>query len=318
MSAILAIVWLSFASPETARTQQAPASATASATCDSQRSSFDEQVAFEHIKAQVNFGPRSTGTPGIQATGDYIIKNLKADGWNVAEQRISLTVNDQPVEARNIVGSIGSGPLIVFGAHYDTRLNADEDPEPDKRTQPTMGADDGASEVAALLELARVLGSHHQLTHEIQFAFFDAEDNINLPGWNTPSIGATYYIDHLPVKPENVIILDMIGDADLNIYYEANSMQSVPDLMTEIWDIAARQGYQDNFIPKIKYSITDDHTPFIQKGIRAIDIIDFDYPYHHTTHDTLDKVSAESLGKVGRVLQEYLERQIALPLPAAC
>jgi len=102
----------------------------------------------------------------------------------------------------------------------------------------------------------------------------------------------------------------MIGDADLNIYKERNSDQGLVD---EIWSVAAALGYEQTFIPEPKYSMIDDHTPFLQAGIPAVDIIDFDYPYWHTTQDTVDKVSAESLGIVGATLQEWIVRRRNTP-----
>src|SRR5262249_30030131 len=186
------------------------------------------------------------------------------------------------------------------------------DPDPNVRHQPILGANDGASGVAVLLELARVLGQNHTFNREIWVVFFDAEDNGDIPGWKDWSLGATYYADHLTTRPQDMILLDMIGDKDLNIYYEGFSLQSAPDLVKAIWGVAADLGYSQNFIPEQRYSMSDDHLPFIAKGIRAVDLIDFDYSYHHTLGDTLDKISAESLFKVGRVLQTYLEQSRAV------
>ena len=104
--------------------------------------------------------------------------------------------------------------------------------------------------------------------------------------------------------PEYAIVVDMIGDADQNIYYEQNS--SVP-LREELWKIATDLGYEDTIIPKQNHSIIDDHTPFLRAGIPAVDMIDFDYPYWHTVEDTLDKISPDSLERVGRVLERFLE-----------
>jgi Zn-dependent M28 family amino/carboxypeptidase len=119
-------------------------------------------------------------------------------------------------------------------------------------------------------------------------------------------VGARYVAEHLTVTPTYVIVVDMIGDADQKIYWERTSDR---DLQPYLWRIANDLGYGAAFIPQYKYAITDDHTPFLERGIRAIDIIDFDYPYWHTTQDTPDKVSAASLERVGRVLQELLENQ---------
>ncbi len=273
---------------------------------------FDGQQAFKHAEVQVGFGFRPTGSDASIKTGDYIISQLKAFGWKVEEQPFTLDINGSPVKGRNIIGSIGSGPAIIVGAHYDTRLWANQDPDPAKQHDPVMGANDAASGVAVQLELARVLGQHYTYHNELRLVFLDAEDNGEILGWNDFSLGTTYYVDHLDQKPDYVIILDMIGDKDLNIYYEGMSMQSAPDIMTGMWDVADKLGYGKSFIKQLKYSMIDDHTPFIQKGIRAIDVIDFDYPYWHTVSDTLDKISASSLEIVGRVVQKYLEQTAAI------
>ncbi len=110
--------------------------------------------------------------------------------------------------------------------------------------------------------------------------------------------------ENLKVTPEMVVVADMIGDADQQIYKERNS---TPELLDRIWDIAAELGYQDYFLPDYKWSMLDDHTPFLERGLPAVDLIDFDYPYWHTTQDTADKVSAVALERVGRVLQVLVE-----------
>ncbi len=273
---------------------------------------FDGKHAYEkYFSAQVNLGPRPAGSPANRAAGDYIITQLNESKWKVETQEFVY----RNVPIRNIIGKMaqGRGPIIIIGAHYDTRPRADQDPV--NRTLPILGANDGASGVAVLLELARVLDTA-KLKNEVWLAFFDAEDNGDLstcdlmPAPNcdtTPwtwSIGATYVAEHLPSPPDAVIVLDMIGDADQNIYYEYNSDK---ELQQELWSIAARLGYTRQFIPEFKWSISDDHTPFVQRGIRAVDLIDFDYPYWHTLQDTADKVSAESLERVGRVVQTWLE-----------
>jgi len=296
--------------PHTARGAQGTTTATMSATMASTASGlpllFDGKEAFKHAEAQVNFGIRPTGSDALFKTGDYFIAKLKEYGWTVTEQPFTLDIDGRPIKGRNIIGSMGKGPVVIIGAHYDTRLWADNDPDPAKRREPVMGANDAASGAAVLLELARVMGKHYTYNREVRLLFLDAEDNGNIPGWKDFSLGTYYYVDHLDVKPEYVIILDMIGDADLNIYYETFSMQSAPDVMIGLWDVAEKLGYGSTFIKQPKYSMTDDHTPFIMKGIPAIDVIDFDYPYWHTVSDTLDKISAASLEKVGRVVQAYL------------
>ena len=182
-------------------------------------------------------------------------------------------------------------------------MKADRDPDPARQDEPVPAANDGASGVAVLLELARVLPK--DLNQQIWLVFIDAEDQGELPGWDW-LLGSRALAESLKSNPDAVVIIDMIGDADLNIYQERNSN---PDLTREIWDTAADLGYSQSFIAQPKYSMIDDHTPFLEKGMRAIDIIDFDYPYWHTTQDTADKVSAESLMAVGDTLLHWLLKQ---------
>jgi Zn-dependent M28 family amino/carboxypeptidase len=192
--------------------------------------------------------------------------------------------------------------VVIIGAHYDTRPVADQDPNPDQRQQPILGANDGASGVAVLLELARVL-EQEQLERQVWLAFFDAEDRGRLDGWPF-SVGAREMAQNLVIRPQAVVVVDMIGDADQNIYYERNSD---PELSAELWAIAGELGYSDSIIPQAKHTIIDDHLPFIEQGIPSVDMIDFDYPYWHTLEDTADKVSPTSLERVGRTLEVWLE-----------
>jgi len=150
-----------------------------------------------------------------------------------------------------------------------------------------------------LLELARALPK--SLDKNVWLVFFDAEDNGDIPGWDW-ILGSRAFAESLDDKPDGVIIVDMVGDADLNLYFERSSNV---DFSNEIWSTAAKLGYSQ-FIPAAKYLILDDHTPFLQMGVPAIDIIDFDFPYHHTSEDTLDKVSAQSLEAVGETLYAWI------------
>jgi hypothetical protein len=259
---------------------------------------FDGQAAFAHVQAQMAIGPRPTGSNAGRKTGDYIIEQLTQYGWQVEEQSFVY----QGVTGRNIIGRSGQGPVAIVGAHYDTRRLADNDPDPALRMEPVPGANDGASGVAVLLELARTLDKT-RLRNEVWLTFFDAEDNGRLDGWDFTA-GSTEMAGRLTGVPEMVVIADMIGDRDQQIYKEHNS---TPGLVDKIWNIAARLGYEQTFLPTAKWSMQDDHTPFLLRGFPAVDLIDFDYPYWHTTQDTADKVAPESLERVGRVLQALLE-----------
>jgi glutaminyl-peptide cyclotransferase len=263
---------------------------------------FDGEAAYAHVVAQCDLGFRPTGSEAGWATGDYIISYLQEQGWAVETQE--FTYRDTPV--RNIIGrpsagsgpGVGDSPVIVLGAHYDTRRSADKE----SPAIPVLGANDGASGVAVLLELARAL-DRDKLEHQVWLAFFDAEDNGNLDGWEW-CVGSSYMAAHLQVSPQAVVVVDMVGDADQQLYLERNSDAI---LQTRLWEIAATMGYTDTFVPEYRWTIYDDHVPFAQRGIPAVDIIDFEYPYWHTTQDTLDKVSASSLERVGRVLEAWLE-----------
>lgn len=225
-------------------------------------------------------------------------------GWPVQTQEFTY----RGVRARNILaGPRGSGPAIIVGAHYDTRPRADRDPQhPD---QPILGANDGASGVAVLLELARVL-EEKRLQYTVYLAFFDAEDRGHLEGWPF-SVGASYMAGHLeellPTSPEVVIVVDMVGDAQQELYMERNSDA---EWTARIWKLAAELGYEEFFIADYRWTIMDDHVPFIKQNIPAVDIIDFDYPHWHTLQDTADKVSPESLARVGLVLQHLVYTRV--------
>jgi glutaminyl-peptide cyclotransferase len=262
------------------------------------RGDFDGSRAYEDVLAQMEIGPRITGTEGGLAGGELIARELEAAGWRAEFQPFEY----MGTPARNVIGKAneGAGPIIILGAHYDTRRLADMDPE--QPTAPVPGANDGASGVAVLLELARTLNLE-AVPHEIWLAFFDAEDNGRLDGWDW-IIGSQYMADNLTVEPAAMILVDMIGDADQQIYLEGNSD---PALSAALFTTAANLGYGEYFIPVVKYTMTDDHVPFRNRGIPAVDLIDFDYPYWHTTADTADKVSADSLERVGRTLEAYLE-----------
>jgi Zn-dependent M28 family amino/carboxypeptidase len=261
--------------------------------------SFDGEHALADVQTQVAFGPRTPGSSAHAQVQEWMRAQLSKAGW---DSRVQSTQRlGHPVE--NIIAYRGEEPpQIILGAHYDSRMLADQDPDPAKQGQPVPGANDGASGVAVLLELARVLPKD---SPPVWLVFFDAEDNGHIPGWDW-ILGSQAFVDQLEFHPQAAVVVDMIGDADLNAYIERNSN---PDLSREIWGVAAELGYGELLIDTPKYAMLDDHTPFLQAGIPAVDIIDFDYPYWHTTADTVDKVSAHSLEAVGRTLQAWIEQR---------
>jgi Zn-dependent M28 family amino/carboxypeptidase len=185
------------------------------------------------------------------------------------------------------------------------------DPDPLNRSHPILGANDGASGVAALLELASVLPP--EAKNYIVFLFVDAEDSGYVNDWDW-IVGSTYYVNGLStVQRSNIqaaVLLDMMGDADLQLRRE---QYSTPTLVNALWQIAADLGYDNLFLNTTGYSMLDDHRPFLDVGIPAVDIIDFDYPYWHTLADTPDKCSPASLEAVGRVVESFVEQQLIAP-----
>ena len=258
---------------------------------------FDGNQAYRDVEYQVALGARVPGSSAHEKEVSWIKQELIKAGWQAESQDGQMLGHPY----QNIVGKRGSGtPWIILGAHYDSRMLADQDPDHAKRIQPVPGADDGASGVAVLLELARTLPAN--LHGQVWLAFFDIEDQGDIPGWDW-ILGSEAFANNLTGKPDAVIVLDMLGDKNLDIYMEKNSNH---ELNQEIWNQAAELGYQNEFIPTYKYSMEDDHTPFLKMGISAADLIDFDYPSWHTTSDTTDKLSAGSLKIVGDTLLHWI------------
>lgn len=268
---------------------------------------FNGQRALRDVEYQVSLGPRVPGSQAHRQTIEWLLAELRLAGWDAEIQEGQ--VMGHPIY--NVVARLGSGrPWVILGAHFDSRLAADRDPIAESRALPVPGANDGASGVAVLVEMARTLPYYLESqaledqgkAQQIWLVFFDAEDNGGLPGWDW-ILGSRAFAADLEDKPDAAVIVDMIGDADLNIYKEKNSD---PYLTEEIWAQAAELGYSEQFIPKYRHRILDDHIPFIELGIPAVDVIDFNYTYWHTTADSADKVSEQSLQIVGETLLAWL------------
>lgn len=265
----------------------------------SQIPEFDGDRALQDIQLQVDIGPRAHGSEPHSDFIRWIDGELSAEGWQVDVQETEF----QGQEISNIIAKLEKNedsPWVILGAHYDTRLFADNDQNLDFRTTPVPGANDGASGVAVLLELARVIPA--DIEANLWLVFFDAEDNGGIPGYEW-ILGSTAFVESLDDKPDTVLVIDMVGDKELNINVEKNSD---PGLSQEIWKIAASFGYSEQFIDIPKHRIIDDHLPFIQAEIPAVLIIDIEYPYWHQTTDTIDKVSPASLKIVGDVILNWL------------
>jgi glutaminyl-peptide cyclotransferase len=262
---------------------------------------FSGRRAMSHARQLMRLGPRIPGSAASAQARDYISDQLRREGWDVDVQQFAYG----GVALGNVIATRGEGPIVIVGTHYDTRPIADRDP--DDRTVPVPGANDGASGTAVLLELARVLDAEATEGMQVWLAFFDAEDSGDIMNWEW-AVGsrtlAQRLVNQPGNRPEYVIIVDMIGAANQTIHYEWSSSLW---LQERLFALAADMGYGDMFVPTYKHHVIADHTPFLQTGVEAVLLIDFDYPYWHTQRDTLDKLSAESLQRVGRLLQAWLE-----------
>ena len=276
---------------------------------------FDGEKAYSFIKKQCSFGPRNPDSRGHEQCGEYLIYTLSefADTVLLQSFRQSIPGTSDTLEMTNIIGiSFGSSAKsLLLGAHWDTRPTADHDANPERRNKPILGANDGASGVAVLLETARILTQNpHDET--IYIVFFDAED-LGIEGNpRSYALGAQHFAKNLPIpKPDNAIVLDMVGDADLYLPIERNSYVQNPTLVKYLWTLADKLGL-DAFDKQLHYEIYDDHVPLWEEAqIPAIDIIDFNYPntrsnFWHTHEDIPIHCSAESLYQVGTLIIHYV------------
>ncbi|HZI79507.1 MAG TPA: M28 family peptidase [Vicinamibacterales bacterium] len=256
---------------------------------------FDGARAWTDLQRQVGFGPRPSGTPALAKTRQYILDQLKAAGIRTQEQPFTAATPAGPVSMTNVIGTIpGRRPdRIVLASHYDTK----------RAPFRFVGANDGASSTAALLELGRAL-SKSQPAFTIELLFFDGEEAVN---WDWAGTDNTYGSRHYVQAAQKagtlgtikaLVLLDMIGDRDLIIRREG---YSTPWLVDIIWSTAARLGKAGTFSNEL-LAVEDDHLNFIRAGVPAVDVIDMDNPTWHTAQDDVEHVSKDSLQVVGDVI----------------
>ena len=284
-------------------------------SCQTDELYFDGNSAFNWLEAQCEFGPRNPGSQGYYNCKEFFIKNLMEFSDTVFVQNFTYTElrENNAYDLSNIIAQfkVDSEKHILLGAHWDTRPWADQDLNPSNRFTPIIGANDGASGVAVLLELAKMFKSKPPPVN-VSIVLFDGED-MGVEGINDSwAKGSLYFAEHLPIqKTDYGIILDMIGDSNLEIPIERNSYRVAPGLMTELWELAEKLKLSA-FQNKLGYDIYDDHIPLWElAGIPTIDLIDFNYPnqrinYWHTLNDIPQNCSPESLGQVGRLLTNYI------------
>jgi len=279
---------------------------------------FDEDHAFEYLVAQCDFGPRNPGSEGYYACLDFIINELdqSADDIILQDFRYQEQRYRKRYDLQNIIARFNPDASFqtIISAHWDTRPWADQEDNRRDRNQPIIGANDGASGVAVLLELAKIMGETPPPIG-VNLVFFDGED-LGVPGENeTYCQGSRYFAKNLPITlPDYAINLDMVGDANLEIYIERISYKQNPSLVLELWGLAEELKLS-GFKKMAYHSIFDDHVPLYElAGIPAVDIIDFDYPdektnYHHTYNDIVENCSPESLRQVGTLMVHHIYNQ---------
>jgi glutaminyl-peptide cyclotransferase len=267
---------------------------------------FRKANAFTLLEKQCSFGPRVPGSKAHRKCLDFLAAELKKQTSNVSLQ--SFPVRDQArkrdITLTNIIASFGKSGnrRLLFCAHWDSRQKSEMDPVPANRSKPVPGANDGASGVAVLLEIARNLKAFPPAAG-VDLIFFDGEDGGEEGQFSTWCLGSAHFASRWPKEsyPEYAVLLDMVGGRDARFPVEINSRMYAPDVVNRVWGKARLLGLRP-FQMTDGYEVVDDHMELIKVGIPAVDIIDLDYPFWHTNADTPDKCSPESLDAVGTLL----------------
>ena len=270
---------------------------------------FDGGAALRYVETQVAFGPRVPGSEGHRRMAAWLdsLARTKADTVLIQDW-VNVTSKGVKVPLHNVMMRFNpsASDRILYFAHWDTRPIADKAINPADHNTPIPGANDGASGVAILLGVADVLKKTPS-TLGVDLLFVDGEDFGSFEDSTETLLGARYYAKHPAPGPVPLfaVLFDMVGDRDLQIYQEGNSLLGAPEVVERVWEAAKIAGYEKVFIATPGQSLIDDHLPLQLAGIRAIDVIDFSYGSNnslwHTTDDTPDKLSAASLQVVGDV-----------------
>ncbi|TGE27259.1 M28 family peptidase [Hymenobacter metallicola] len=312
---------------ETADTTTPPATPTVAAPA------FNADSAYAFTAKQVAFGPRVPNTKAHVATGDWLVKQFKAYGLAVKEQKFEVMAFDgKTLNSRNIIAQFAptAARRVAIFAHWDTRPFADKDKE--KKNAPLDGASDGASGVAIALEMARLLSLQPdslQPAVGVDFILFDSEDygydsstqsdlkdQLSAQGKDSWCLGSQYWSRNLVpagYKPSYGILLDMVGAKNAKFSREETSRQYARDVVDKVWNTGAQLGYSDFFLFQDSPGIDDDHVYTNQAGVRTIDIIDHlpvgdDYfpAYHHTTQDNMSVIDKRTLKAVGQTVLQTI------------
>ncbi len=283
--------------------------------CGSGGPGFDEDNAFQYLLKQCSFGPRNPSSEGYYKCLSFMIDELDKTAEDIIVQEFTYQEKKHRTRhnLQNVIArfNVESEFQTVISCHWDTRPWADSEENRKDRNTPIIGANDGASGVAVLLELARIMGENPPPIG-VNLVFFDGED-MGIPGENeTYCQGSRYFAKNLPIpKPYEAINLDMVGDKQLHLPVEKYSLEFHPQLVRYLWRRADEMGL-DAFDITPQHAIYDDHVPLYRiAGIPSIDLIDFKYPnpyanFWHTLDDLPENCSAESLGQVGDLMVDYI------------
>jgi hypothetical protein len=280
------------------------------------RREFDGASAFKYIETQVAFGPRIPNTEAHTKMAAWLDSMLRTRSDTLVVQKWDhVTAKGDTLHLTNFIARFNpqATKRILFLAHWDSRPTADNPRKPQK-DKPVPGANDGGSGVALLLGVADAL-KKDSTTLGVDLLFDDGEDygDFEAKPANDVLIGARYYAaNQLPgPQPLYGVLWDMVAAKDLVIYQEGNSLVGAPEVVERVWDTARELGYATTFIPSPKHTLIDDHLELQKVGIRAIDVVGFDYQdtYWHTPDDTIDKVSAAKLQIVGDVAMALVRKE---------
>ena len=281
---------------------------------------IDGKRAYGYLQKICDLGPRVAGTEANTRQRQMVAEHFTRLGGKVREQhfRSPHPLTGRPVNMANLIGSWHPDRLqrVVICAHYDTRPRADEEEDPDRLNRPFLGANDGASGVALLMELAHHL-DQIETPWGVDLVLFDGEELVygNQPRRGDYFLGSTAFARAYDAQQRQRgrartqyvagILFDMVGGKEMQIKREPNSLESAPDLMREVWAVAQQLGAR-SFSNAMGREVMDDHLPMNRVGIPTIDLIDFDYPHWHKIDDLPENCSAESLAEVGRVVTAWL------------
>lgn len=284
---------------------------------------FDAARAFGYLEQVCAIGPRIAGTDGMLRQQQLLEKHFVDLGAQVFFQEFDTShpQTGEPVRMRNLIVSWQpqAPERVLVCCHYDTRPRPDREPYPPNQDKPFIGANDGGSGVALLMELGRHMAAFKPACG-VDFVFFDGEELVydNTRDQERYFLGSKYFSEQYRDRPPGFtyrcgVLLDMVAGKDFKAFYESNSLRYAPELTRSVWDAAKRAGVKE-FVPRIRHEVRDDHLPLNQIArIPTCDVIDFDFPYWHLRNDIPATCSGATMAKVARVLMEWLQNVPVVP-----